>query len=125
VPHKVATVALLDEITPTVAVAGSCNAVRLDETGRLIGDMFDGEGFVRGIERKGRKLSEANALVIGSGGVGSAIVASLAKGKVAKLGVCDVDHGKAQALAGRLTKHYPRLQLILDVDFPRKSGGLF
>src|SRR4029453_14131770 len=26
-PHKVTTVALLDEVTPTVRVAGSCNAI--------------------------------------------------------------------------------------------------
>src|SRR6266700_2401445 len=47
-PHKVTTVALLDEVSTTVKIAGSCNAVRLGPSGQLIGDMFDGEGFVRG-----------------------------------------------------------------------------
>ena len=45
-PHKVTTVALLDEASTTVKVAGSCNAVRLGANGALVGDMFDGEGFV-------------------------------------------------------------------------------
>ena len=47
-PHKVTTVRLLDEASLTVQVAGACNAVRLGEDGALIGDMFDGEGFLRG-----------------------------------------------------------------------------
>jgi len=34
-------------------IAGACNAVRIDQRGRLIGDMFDGEGFVRGLLKKG------------------------------------------------------------------------
>ena len=59
---------LLDEVTTTVSIAGACNAVRRDADGRLIGDMFDGEGFVRGLRRKGRALSGARVLVIGSGG---------------------------------------------------------
>ena len=51
--------------------------------GRLIGDLFDGEGFVRGVQRKGLVLKGASALVVGSGGVGSAIAASLAAAGVA------------------------------------------
>ena len=75
-PHKVTTVGLVDEVTPTARVAGACNAVRREPDGRLLGDMFDGEGFVRGVRRKGRALEGARALVVGSGGVGSAIAAS-------------------------------------------------
>jgi shikimate dehydrogenase len=52
-PHKVTTTELVDEVLPTAAIAGSCNAVRLGPDGRLQGDMFDGEGFVRGVLRKG------------------------------------------------------------------------
>src|SRR6185295_15719860 len=36
-PHKVTTVALLDEATPTVRVAGSCNAVLKRPDGSLLG----------------------------------------------------------------------------------------
>ena len=77
-PHKVTTVDLLDEVSTTVKIAGSCNAVLRRPDGTLIGDMFDGAGFVRGVERKGRKLKGAHALVVGAGGVGSGIAASLA-----------------------------------------------
>ena len=51
-PHKVTTLGLLDEASAAVTIAGACNAVRRAPDGRLQGDMFDGEGFVRGLRRK-------------------------------------------------------------------------
>jgi len=108
-PHKVTTVGLLDEVMTTARVAGSCNAVRLGPDGKLVGDMFDGEGFVRGALRKGQILSGAKALVVGSGGVGSAIAASLAKAGVAELAVYDSYAPMMDGLAERLKQHYPNL----------------
>ena len=110
-PHKVTTVGLLDEVSPTAVIAGACNAVRLGPDGRLQGDMFDGEGFVRGVLRKGLKLQGARALVVGCGGVGSAIAASLAAAGVAGLGLFDVNDASAQGLGQRLSQHYPALEV--------------
>lgn len=110
-PHKVSVVSLLDEVTPTVQVAGSCNAVLKREDGTLLGDMFDGAGFVRGVERKGRRLKGARALVVGCGGVGSAIAASLAAAGVCALGLFDATPNAADALASRLRTHYPKLEV--------------
>ena len=100
-PHKVPVVDLLDEAAPTVLACGACNAVRRDSQGRLVGDMFDGEGFVRGMIRKGRVASSASALVVGAGGVGSAIAASLARAGVTRLGLFDTDAVRCGALADR------------------------
>jgi shikimate dehydrogenase len=110
-PHKVTTVPLLDEVMTTAKVAGACNAVRLGPGGTLVGDMFDGEGFVRGILRKGRMLGGARALVVGSGGVGSAIVASLAKAGVAELALFDAHAATMNGLAERLRTYYPALKI--------------
>src|ERR1700727_675368 len=49
-PHKVTTVRLVDELTPTAQIAGAPNAVLLRDDGTLLGDQFDGAGFVRGGE---------------------------------------------------------------------------
>jgi shikimate dehydrogenase len=117
-PHKMTTVALLDEATPTVHVAGSCNAIRRRADGALVGDMFDGEGFVRGMRRKGRSVEGARALVVGSGGVGSAIAASLAAAGVGELGLYDANAATATALAGRLAAHYPRLRVTRGSNDP-------
>ena len=84
-PHKMTTVALLDEASPAVRLAGSCNAVRRTRDGRLEGDLFDGEGFVRALRGKGCGLEGARAFVAGAGGVGSAIAASLAAAGAASI----------------------------------------
>lgn len=110
-PHKVSTVALLDEVTSTVKIAGACNAIVRRPDGRLLGDLFDGTGFVRGVQRKGRKLAGARALVVGSGGVGSAIAASLAGAGIAAIGLHDARPASAEALGARLSAHYPALQV--------------
>jgi len=108
-PHKVTTVALVDEVTPTVKIAGSCNAVLKRPDGTLLGDMFDGAGFVRGAQRKGARLANAKVLVVGAGGVGSAIAASLAAAGIASIRLFDADPAVADALASRLRLHYPQL----------------
>ena len=110
-PHKVVTVGLLDQVLPNAAIAGACNAVRLNEQGQLQGDMFDGEGFVRGLLRKGVTIKGAKALVVGSGGVGCAIAASLAANGVAELGLFDVNTTASDGLAARLVQHYPALKV--------------
>ena len=110
-PHKVSTVGLLDELTTAVKIAGSCNAVRRAPDGRLQGDLFDGEGFVRGVRRKGCRLEGARALVVGCGGVGSAIAASLAAAGVGAITLFDSRPDSARGLAQRLAAHYPAVEV--------------
>jgi shikimate dehydrogenase len=108
-PHKVTTAGLVDECTTTVKIAGSCNAIRKRPDGTLHGDMFDGTGFARGLRHKGFAFGGAKCLVVGTGGVGSAIAASLAAEGVASISLCDIDRVPAEGLATRLRNHYPRL----------------
>jgi len=117
-PHKVSTVGLLDELLPTAAIAGSCNAVRRGPDGQLQGEMFDGEGFVRGVLRKGCKLAGARVLVVGCGGVGSAIAASLAAAGVGAISLFDARAESAQGLGQRLTQHYPLLEVYTGSNDP-------
>ena len=110
-PHKVVTVGLLDEVTATVRVAGACNAVKKLADGRLVGDMFDGAGFVRGVQRKGFDLAGKRVLVVGSGGVGCAIAASLAGAGIAAISLFDVNNASAEALGQRLKQNYPQIDV--------------
>jgi len=110
-PHKVTTVGLLDEVTRTVKVAGACNAVKLDVEGRLVGDQFDGAGFVRGVKRKGFDLTGKRVLVVGTGGVGSAIAASLAAEKIQAISLFDLNPVSFAGLAQRLKNEYPQIQV--------------
>jgi shikimate dehydrogenase len=117
-PHKVAVVDLLDQVTATVRVAGACNAVRRTPDGRLEGDMFDGAGFVRGVIRKGFDPAGRRALVVGSGGVGRAIAASLAGAGVSAIALFDVNALAAEQLAARLSNHYPAIDVSTGSDDP-------
>jgi shikimate dehydrogenase len=117
-PHKVTTVALLDEVLTTAKVAGSCNAIRIGPGNTLVGDMFDGEGFVRGVLRKGRTLRGARVFVAGCGGVGSAIAASLAKAGVSELALFDMHVPTMTGLAERLRAHYPDLKVAVGSNDP-------
>lgn len=117
-PHKATVLDLVDEVRPGAVIAGAANAVLAREDGTLVADMFDGEGFVRGMERHGRPAAGARALVAGSGGVGSAIAASLAAAGVAELGLFDVRPGAAETLADRLAAHYPGLRTRVDGNDP-------
>jgi shikimate dehydrogenase len=110
-PHKVSTVGLLDDVTATVRVAGACNAVKRLPDGRLVGDMFDGAGFVRGVQRKGFDLNAKRVLVVGTGGVGCAIAASLAGAGIAAISLFDVNSASCDALAQRLKDNYPQIDV--------------
>jgi shikimate dehydrogenase len=117
-PHKVTTVGMLDEASTAVKIAGSCNALLLRPDGTLLGDMFDGAGFVRGVVRKGLKLAGASCLVVGTGGVGSAIAASLAAEGPASISLFDTSAEAAEGLAARLREHYPRIAVDLRSNDP-------
>lgn len=121
-PHKVSTVDLLDEVSPSVRVAGACNAVRREADGRLVGDMFDGEGFVRGVRRRGVDLQGARVLIVGAGGVGSAIAASFAAAGVGSISLFDLRADVADALAMRLRRHYPGLEVRTGSNDPAGHG---
>jgi len=110
-PHKVTTAALVDDASPAVRLAGSCNAVRRLQDGRLHGDLFDGEGFVRALRRNGCQMEGARALVAGTGGVGAAIAASLATAGAASIALTDARPAAARAVAERLAAHFPGLEV--------------
>ncbi len=108
-PHKVTTLSLADEVTPAARIAGACNALLKRADGTLLGDQFDGAGFVRSAERKGRAIRGARVLVAGCGGVGSAIAASMAAAGAAEIHLFDRQAPAADALRGRLLEHHPKL----------------
>lgn len=117
-PHKVTTTSLVDEVTPTARIAGACNAILRRPDGSLLGDMFDGAGFVRGVARKGFEIKGARALVVGCGGVGSAIAASIAAAGAAAIGLFDAYAESAEGLASRLRNHYPALAVTTGSNDP-------
>ena len=111
IPHKSATVSVGDIATSAALTAGAANAIFRDQDGRIVVDLIDGEGFVRALDvttaPDGFDYADSSALIVGCGGVGSAIAASLAERGIAHLGLVDINPAIADALAARLRVHYP------------------
>jgi shikimate dehydrogenase len=78
IPHKVAVIPLLDEISKDAAIIGAVNTVRRAGD-KLIGENTDGKGFLRGV-REEANIDPAgkNILVLGAGGAARAITVELA-----------------------------------------------
>jgi shikimate dehydrogenase len=112
-PHKMTAATLVHDASQAVRIAGSCNAVRRTEDGSLEGELFDGEGFVRALVRKGCRIAGASAIIIGAGGVGSAIAASLAAAGVSAVALFDTRPESAHTLASRLAPLYPQLEITV------------
>ena len=110
-PHKVTTVGLLDEASPAVLIAGSCNAVKREADGRLaaLAQHSPDEAFA--VEHVADKPAGSRALVIGAGGVGSGIAASLAQAGVAEIGLYDSRESSAEQLGERLRRHCPGISI--------------
>jgi len=102
VPHKLAAVDLIDEVGPSGQRTGAVNAIRKDG-GRLIGDNFDGIGFVEGLHAKGHNLRCRSVLLIGAGGAGRAVAYALADAAVGRIAIYDVDSTRAATLATAVT----------------------
>ncbi|HEX7465523.1 MAG TPA: ThiF family adenylyltransferase [Usitatibacter sp.] len=111
-PHKVVTGRLVNEITRAVEVAGACNAILKRPDGTLVGNMFDGAGFTRGLVHKGFSCKGAKCLIVGCGGVGSAIAASLAEEGARSVALFDLDAEAMTQLATRLRRYYPGTAIV-------------
>ncbi len=107
IPHKPAAADLLDDASAAVRIAGACNAIVRRPDGSLYGELFDGIGLVRAVERTGFAVAGAQCLVVGAGGAGAAIAAALAAAGAARVRLADTRALHAQALSARLQAHYP------------------
>lgn len=108
-PHKRRTSELVDALAPRARAAGSCNAVVRTADGKLLGDLFDGLGFVNALARNRFQVTGARCLVVGAGGVGSAIALALAAAGAYQLAICDIAVGHAEAVVARLRHHHPHI----------------
>jgi hypothetical protein len=86
--------------------------------GSLYGELFDGIGFVRGAKRKGFDFTGVDCLIVGAGGVGSAIATAIAAEDTGSISLCDVDAMPAEQLAARLRRRFPGLAVGLRDNDP-------
>lgn len=106
-PHKHAMVGLCDEVVGEGRLVGAVNAVRRTADARLVGDLFDGQGFVAGLRAAGHALQGRRAFVAGAGGAASAVSFALARAGVAAITIHNRTAPRAEALVRKLAAAYP------------------
>ncbi len=107
VPYKSRVLSHVNKPSPRVQRIGAVNIVRR-EGDNWIGDMLDGVGFTRAlINNLGFDFKGKRALVIGTGGAGSAIIDSIAEAGAASITIFDLDKAKANEVAARFAKAHP------------------
>jgi shikimate dehydrogenase len=107
VPYKARAVAVLDRLLPTGERVGAINALRREPDGTWSGEMFDGAGLVRGLRGQGFEISGSRVKMLGAGGAGSAVAVALAEAGAASIAIHDIDAGRADLLASRVSKYFP------------------
>ena len=112
-PLKEKMAAFAGRLGAAAACIGAVNALRREPDGSWTGDMFDGAGFVRGIERKGERLRGRRVLMFGAGGAGSAIACALAEAGVQSIRIVNPDPGRSARLASALHRAFPDCDVAL------------
>lgn len=107
IPHKEATAKLCHELGPQGGLVGAVNAVRFEEGGRLVGDMFDGIGLVRAAHAHDLPITGRRVLLIGAGGAGRAIAFAFARERPAALGIANRTAARAERLVADLRAATP------------------
>jgi shikimate dehydrogenase len=89
-PHKVAALALVDEVDPVARAIGCINTV-VWQGGRLIGYNSDGQGALGALKRAGITTEGRRVLLLGSGGAARAIAMTIAlRGRPAQIAILGV-----------------------------------
>lgn len=104
-PFKQTIMPLLDELAESAALVGAVNTIAIRD-GRLTGHNTDMEGFRDSVVEGLPGAPLDRVLQMGAGGAGAAVGCALLSLGVERLDLCDVDLGRAQALAQSLAARF-------------------
>lgn len=107
IPHKVAVIPLLDEITRDAELIGAVNVVALREE-RLVGYNTDGVGLLAALRAKlGFEPRGRSVLVLGAGGAARSAVAALSGAGAARVEVANRSLSTGEELVAALSGRLP------------------
>jgi shikimate dehydrogenase len=112
IPHKVAIMSLLDELTPAAKRIGAVNTVYFQD-GLWIGDNTDGQGYLSSLSQElSLDVRGKHVVVLGAGGAAKAIADALLFAGVGALWILNRHREKAEALASQLAVHHTRITIV-------------
>jgi len=113
-PHKPAAFELCDAVGPAAKFEGVVNTIRIEKGGRLVGESFDGGGFLNAAREANVFDPDHRCVVIGAGGAGRAICHALAAAGLKRLRILNETRGPVETLAAKLRSHFDGLDISLD-----------
>jgi len=104
IPHKVAALELIGEVSPLAARIGAVNTVIVKKDGTLYGDNSDAFGFLENLREAAPRLDLASGPVIllGAGGAARAVCAGLLQSGAPEIRLLNRNMARAEALAAIL-----------------------
>lgn len=117
IPHKVDVARYCDMLLPNAEMIGAVNVAYFNKKRELIGNNFDGDGFISGLKAQGYDVKGKRIFLAGAGGASRAIAFSLAKNKVSSIYVVNRTDKTANDLCTSVLKWYPDLNIKICKDF--------
>jgi shikimate dehydrogenase len=122
IPHKAAARALCTRLGPEALRTGVVNTLRREADGTWSGESFDGVGFVAAARHHGMLRPQEPALIVGTGGAGTAIAFALAAAGVKDLVLVNREPARAANLAHDLRDADPQVRVRLGIEHAAEAG---
>lgn len=103
IPHKVAVIPLLDELTEAAELIGAVNTV-VSENGRLIGENTDGKGFLTSLRENGVVPEGKTVTLLGAGGAARAVSVELALAGARHINIINRSDARGSELASAVSE---------------------
>ena len=106
IPHKVAVLQYLDELSEAAAIIGAVNVV-VNNDGKLWGENTDGKGFLTSLKDAGVSVRGKTVAVLGAGGAARAIAVECALAGAEKIIIINRNAQRGEALVDLLKEKTP------------------
>lgn len=120
-PCKQRILCLLDHLSREAETLESVNTVVFRD-GKRIGHNTDSYGFAEAFRHDLAGVPNGGVLQLGAGGAGAAVAYALLSEGVKNLNIYDVDLERAERLAGRLSQHFPGVNVAV-TDEPSDTAA--
>lgn len=100
-PHKIAVIPMLDELSQAASIIGAVNTV-IHKDGKLYGENTDGKGFILALKDDGVSVEGKTITILGSGGAARAIAVEAALAGAGKINIINRTAEKGMALCALL-----------------------
>jgi shikimate dehydrogenase len=112
-PHKAQSAELCDALEGDGAYTRVVNTIRREASGRFVGTLFDGRGFVSGLMSQGHPVEGRRFYLAGAGGAGTALGYALAAKGAAAVTIHNRTRSKAEKLVAGISTAFPNCEVRL------------